>query len=55
MSQLLDGLERTSCHLALRVNMPPLDISGLRAEWEQFRANLDFRSRSCGTAPRLEQ
>jgi hypothetical protein len=40
MTQLLDGLERTSTHLALTVNMPPLDISGLRAEWEQFRANL---------------
>jgi hypothetical protein len=40
MTQLLDGLERTSSHLALTVNMPPLDISGLRAEWEQFRANL---------------
>jgi hypothetical protein len=40
MAQLLDGLERTSTHLALTVNMPPLDISGLRAEWEQFRANL---------------
>jgi hypothetical protein len=37
MTQLLDGLERTSTHLALSVNMPPLDISGLRAEWEQFR------------------
>jgi hypothetical protein len=40
MAQLLDGVERTSTHLALTVNMPPLDISGLRAEWEQFRANL---------------
>jgi hypothetical protein len=40
MAQLLDGLERTSTHLALTVNMPPLDLSGLRAEWEQFRANL---------------
>ncbi len=40
MMQVLDGLERTSTHLALTVNMPPLDVSGLRQEWEQFRANL---------------
>ena len=40
MAQLLDGLERTSTHLALTVNMPPLDTSGLRREWGQFRENL---------------
>jgi hypothetical protein len=40
MEQLLDGLERTSTHLALTVNMPPLDVPGLRREWEQFRRNL---------------
>lgn len=40
MAQLLDGIQRTSTHLALTVNMPPLDISGLRAEWDQFRANM---------------
>ena len=40
MAQLLDGLERTSTHLALTVNMPPLDVAGLRREWEQFRENL---------------
>jgi hypothetical protein len=40
MDQLLDGLQRTSTHLALTVNMPPLDVAGLRREWEQFRANL---------------
>jgi len=40
MEQLLDGLERTSTHLALTMNMPPLDVPGLRREWEQFRANL---------------
>jgi hypothetical protein len=40
MAQLLDGLERTSSHLALTVNMPPLDVAGLRREWEQFRENL---------------
>jgi hypothetical protein len=40
MAQLVDGLERTSTHLALTVNMPPLDVRGLREEWEQFRKNL---------------
>ena len=40
MAQLLDGMERTSTHLALTVNMPPLDVTGLRREWEQFRENL---------------
>ncbi len=40
MAQLLDGIERTSTHLALTVNMPPLDAAGLRQEWEQLRANL---------------
>jgi len=33
-------LERTSTHLAVTVNMPPLDVPGLRKEWEQFRAHL---------------
>jgi len=40
MTQLLDGLESTSTHLALTVNMPPLDVEGLRREWRQFRANV---------------
>jgi hypothetical protein len=40
MEQLLDGLERSTTHLALTVNMPPLDVPGLRREWRQLRANL---------------
>ena len=40
MVQLLDNLERTSTHLALTVNMPPLDVKGMRREWEQFRSNV---------------
>jgi hypothetical protein len=40
MDQLLDGLERTSTHLAVTINMPPLDAAGLRSEWEEFRNNL---------------
>jgi hypothetical protein len=40
MDQLLDGLERTSTHLAVTINMPPLDSAGLRREWEQLQKNL---------------
>ena len=37
MEQLLDGLERTSSRLAQTLNLPPVDIDGLRREWERFR------------------
>jgi hypothetical protein len=37
VDQLLDGLERTSSRLAGTVNTPPLDVAGLRAEWEALR------------------
>ena len=37
VDQLLDGLERTSTHLAATVNTPPLDVKGLRAEWEALK------------------
>jgi hypothetical protein len=37
VDQLLDGLERTAGRLAETVNTPPLDIAGLRREWEQLR------------------
>lgn len=40
MDQLLHGIEETSTHLALNINVPPLNIKGLRTEWEQFRTNL---------------
>ncbi len=39
IEQLLDGLERTAGHAVRTVNLPPLDIQGLRKEWEQLRAN----------------
>jgi hypothetical protein len=38
--RLLDGLEKTCTHLALTVNMPPLDAASLQTEWRQFRENL---------------
>ncbi len=38
--QLLDGLEKTSAHLAETLNMPPLDIAGLRREWQRLKEEL---------------
>jgi len=37
VDQLLDGLERTSARLASTINTPPLDVAGLRREWEALR------------------
>jgi hypothetical protein len=37
---LLDGLERTSGHLAVTLNLPPVDIPGLRREWEQLKQDV---------------
>jgi predicted neuraminidase len=37
VDQMLDGLERTSARLAATINTPPLDVAGLRREWESVR------------------
>ena len=37
VDQILDGLERTSSRIAAAINTPPLDVAGLRAEWEAIR------------------
>jgi hypothetical protein len=37
VDQILDGLERTSARLASTINTPPLDVAGLRKEWEDIR------------------
>ena len=37
VDQLLDGLEKTSSRLAETFNTPPLDVPGLRKEWEAIR------------------
>ena len=34
---LLDGLERTSSHLAITLNLPPVDIPSLRREWTKLK------------------
>lgn len=40
MEQVLGGLERTSRHLTETLNIPPLDIPGLRREWDQLKQEL---------------
>ena len=37
VDQMLDGLERTSSRLAATINTPPLDVAGLRSDWEAIR------------------
>jgi len=37
IDQMLDGLEHTSSRLAATINTPPLDMAGLRKEWEEIR------------------
>lgn len=37
VDEMLDGLERTSSRLATTINTPPLDVPGLRAEWQAIR------------------
>lgn len=41
MEQMLDGLEKTSSHLAHTLNLPPVDIAGLRREWDTFRREIE--------------
>jgi hypothetical protein len=38
ISELLDGLESTAGKLAETVNTPPLDVAGLREEWNKLQA-----------------
>ena len=40
MEQVLDGLEKTTGHLADTLNLPPLDVPGLRREWSRLKADL---------------
>ena len=40
MDQVLGGLEKTSGHLAQTLNMPPLDVRGLRREWHKLKEEL---------------
>jgi hypothetical protein len=40
MDQVLDGLEKTSEHLAVSLNLPPVRIATLRAEWDKLKSEL---------------
>jgi hypothetical protein len=40
MDQVLGGLEKTSAHLALTLNMPPINVPALRLEWEMLKTEL---------------
>lgn len=56
MDQVLDGLEKTSDHLATTLNLPPVDVPGLRREWKRFREELKtIPPRKVPTLPRVEQ
>jgi hypothetical protein len=52
VDQLLDGLERTSSRLADTINTPPLDVAGLRKEWEAIRT--DARGLQAASFPSRE-
>jgi hypothetical protein len=40
MEQVLDGLEKTSGHLATTLNLPPVNVPGLRREWSKLMGEL---------------
>ena len=40
IDQLLDGLEQTSGRAADLFNAPPMDVAGLRKEWDAFRQSI---------------
>jgi hypothetical protein len=40
MDQILGGLEKTTGHLAMALNVPPVDVAGLRKEWETLQSAL---------------
>jgi hypothetical protein len=50
---MLSGLEKTSDRLAVALNLPPVDILGLRREWEQLK--LDVQSIPPKNVPRLDK
>jgi hypothetical protein len=53
MDQLLDGLERASSRLADTFNTPPLDVAGLRKEWQALRTEARGLKPAALPAPRL--
>jgi hypothetical protein len=56
MDQMLDGLEKTSSHLATTLNMPPVDVASLRIEWDSLRDELrSIPPRNIPALDRVEQ
>jgi hypothetical protein len=53
MEQVLTGLEKTSAHLALSLNLPPIDVQGLRKEWETLKT--EIRSIPPNRIPAIQQ
>lgn len=53
IDQLLDGLERTSAHLAKTLNLPPVDVVDLRRDWATLQQQLP--QMASGTKPPIER
>jgi hypothetical protein len=55
VEDMLDGLERTSSHLAVTLNMPPVDIPSLRREWAKLKEEVQsIPPKNVPPAERLE-
>jgi hypothetical protein len=55
VDQVLDGLEQTSAHLAQTLNLPPVDVRGLRREWKTLKEGLQsIPPKSLPSMDRLE-
>ena len=53
VDQILDGLERTSGQLATSLRYPPLDVAGLRREWNALKSAAGTMSVKNLPGPRL--
>jgi hypothetical protein len=53
MDQILGGLEKTSAHLAVTLNMPPLNVPALRLEWAALKT--EIRSISPDRIPAVDR
>lgn len=51
VDQVLDGLEKTSAHLADTLNTPPLNIAALRRDWLKLKAELPVLPRTALPSP----
>lgn len=56
MEQVLEGLEKSSGQLATTLNLPPVDMPGLRREWDRLKRELrSFPPRNMPSLARVEQ